>query len=199
MTSKGKDHLYTELSGDNGQKVASKSNELQLQIQFLTLFHKSESLVSGTSNLSCSPMAYNTTASLDNLSCINYVAFGKCQDRLGQFSWSKNDPNYSDVKLKVFKKDDKKESRLVQTLTMGEADFDQFMRLRNQLVKSVEIFHREENLSPVLIPTMSKDLDEQLKLANKVVDRVERTNKMICVTPLRYIVDKPAIFMLMSE
>ena len=136
-------------------------------------------------------MAYNTTASLDKLTCTNYVDFGKCQDRFGQFSWSKNDSNYLDAKLKVFRKDDKKEFRLVQNLTMGEADFNQFMRLRNQLVNAAESFAREENLTPKLIPTMSRDMDEQLKLAHKVVDVVDRTNRKICVTLLRYNVDKP--------
>ena len=76
-----------------------------------------------------------------------------------------------DVKLKVFRKDDKKEFRLVQNLTMGETDFNHFMRLRNQLVNAAENFAREEDLIPVLIPTMSKDMDEQLKLAHKVVGR----------------------------
>ena len=51
-------------------------------------------------------MAYNTTDSLDKLTCTDYVDFGKHQDRFGQFFWSKNDSNYMDVKLKVFKKDD---------------------------------------------------------------------------------------------
>ena len=68
--------------------------------------HKNKSLLSATSILSRSPMAYNTTDSLDMLTCTDYVHFGKCQDRFGQFYWSKNDSNYLDVKLKVFKKDD---------------------------------------------------------------------------------------------
>ena len=117
--------------------------------------------------------------------------FGKCQDRFRQFLWSKNDSNYLDVKLKVFRKDDKKEFRLVQNLTMGEADFKQFMRLRYQLVNAAKNFAKEEKFTPVLIPTMSKDMDEQLKLAPKVVDVVDRTNRKICVTLLRYNVDKP--------
>ena len=74
---------------------------------------------------------------------------------------------------------------------MGEADFNQFMRLRNQLVNAAENYAREENLTPVLIPTMSKAMDEQLKLAQKVVDVVDRTNRKICVTLLWYNVDKP--------
>ncbi len=104
------------------------------------------------------------------------------QDIFGRFSWSKNGSNYLEVKLKVFKKDDIKEFRLVETLTMGEADFNQFMRLRTQLVDAAEIFAREESLMPVLIPTMSKDMDEQLKLGYKVVDVVDRANRKICVT-----------------
>ena len=65
------------------------------------------SLLSATSILSRSPMAYNTTASLDKLTCTDYVDFGKCQDRFGRFSWTKNDSNYLDIKLKVFKREDK--------------------------------------------------------------------------------------------
>ena len=34
-------------------------------------------------------------------------------------------------------------------------------------------------------------MDEQLKLAHKVVDVVDRANRKICVTPLRYNMDKP--------
>ena len=122
-------------------------------------------------------MAYNSTASLDNLTCIDFVDFGKCQDRFGRYSWSKNDSNYLDVKLEVLKRDDEKEFRLVQKLTIGEADFKQFIRLRNRLVNVAEKFAREENLTPVLIPTMSKDMDEQLNLAHKVVDVVDRANR----------------------
>ena len=164
---------------------------MKLQNQSLTFIHKNKSLHSSTSFLSRSPMAYNTTVSLDKLTCTDSGDFGKCQDRFGRFSWSKNDSNYLDVKLKVFRKDDKKEFRQVQNLTMGEAYFNQFMRLRNQLVNAAESFAREENLTPVQIPTLSKDMDEQLKLSSKVVDVVDQANKKICVTLLRYDVDKP--------
>ena len=111
--------------------------------------------------------------------------FGKRQERVGRFSWSKNDSDHLDVKLKKFKKNDNKEFRLVQNLTLGEADFNQFMRLMNQLVNAAKNFAGEKKLTPVLIPTMSKDMDEQLKLAHKVVDVVDRANRKICVTLLR--------------
>ena len=163
---------------------------MQLQNYSLTFFHKNESLLSTTS-LFGPPMVYNTTASFDKLSCTDYVNFGKCQDRFGQFSWSKKDSNYWDEKLKVFKEDDNKEVRLVQKLTIGEAKFNQFMRLRNQLVNAAEKLSREKNLNRVLIPTMSRDIDEQIILAHKVVDVVDRANRKICVTLLRYNVDKP--------
>ena len=81
-----------------------------------------------------------------------------------------------DVKLKVFTKDGNKNVRLVPNLTMGEAEITWFMRMWNLLVIAAESFYREENLSPDVIPTMSKDMDEQLKLSRKVVDVVERAN-----------------------
>ncbi len=87
--------------------------------------------------------------------------------------------NYLDVKLELFRKNDKKEFQLVQNLTMGEASFNQLMRFRNQLVNAAENFAKEGNLTPMLITTMSKDMDEQLKLAHKVVDVVDRANRKI--------------------
>ena len=116
---------------------------------------------------------------------------GNVKTDLDSFFWSGNDSNYLDVKLKVFRKDDKKEFRLDQNLTIGEADFNQFMRLRNQLVNAAENFAREEKMTPVVISTKSKDTDEQLKLAHKLVDVVNRANRKIYVTLLRYSVDKP--------
>ena len=179
-----------ERSRDNDQEHAYIRNEMQLQNPSSTFFHKNKSLFSATSSQSRSPMTYNTTASLYKLTCTDYVDFGKCQDRFGQFFWSKNDSSYLGVKLKVFKKDDNKVFRLVPNLTMGEADFNQFVRLRNQLVNEAENFAREGDLTPVLIPTMSKEMDEQLKLAHKVVDVVDRANRKFSMTLLRYNVDK---------
>ena len=77
---------------------------------------------------------------------------------------------------------------------MGEADFNQYMRLRNQLVNAAKNFAGEENLAPLLIPTMSKDMNEQLELAHKLVTVVDRANRKICVTLLRYNVDKRESF-----
>ena len=135
-------------------------------------------------------MPCNTTAFLDKLTCIDYVDFGYCQDRFGQISGIKSDSKYLDLKLNVLKENVNKEFRLIQKHTMGEADFNQFMRLRNQLVIAAENFARLEDFTPMLIPTLSKDMDEQLKLARKVFDVVDRANKKHCVTLLRYNVDK---------
>ena len=137
-------------------------------------------------------MDYNTTETLDKLACTDYVDFGKSQDRFGRFSWSKNDSKYLDINLKVFKREDKNaEFRLRQSLSMGEADFKQFIRQRNQLVVAADNFLREENLSPVLQSTLCKNMEEQLKLVHKVIDVVDRPNRKICVTLLRYKADNP--------
>ena len=123
-----------ELSNDNDQKpknlpiwkcrptitkkVPYTCNKLHLQKPSLSLLHRNKSLLLAFIILFRSPI---TTASLDKLTCTDYRDFGKCQYRFGQSSRSKNDSNYLDVKLKVFKKDDNKEFRLVQNLQMGEA------------------------------------------------------------------------------
>ena len=132
-------------------------------------------------------MAYNTTASLDKLTSTDYVDFGKSSDRFGRFSWTKKDSNYLDIKLKVFKTEDKNaDFRLRQKLSMGEADFNQFVRQRNQQAVAADNFLREQNLQPVLQSKLSKDMEEQLKLVHKVIDVVDRPNRRICVTLLRY-------------
>ena len=74
---------------------------------------------------------------------------------------------------------------------MVEADFNQFIRQINQLVVRADIFLREQNLLPVLQATLSKDMEEQLKLVHEVIDFVDRANRRICVTLLRYNVDNP--------
>ena len=76
---------------------------------------------------------------------------------------------------------------------MGEADFNQFIRLRNQLVVAVRDFSREENLPPLQVKLLAKDIKEQLKLTHKVVEVVDRPHRKICVTMLRYNVEKPEI------
>ena len=136
-------------------------------------------------------MAYNTTASWDKLTCTDYVDFGKSSDRFGRFSWTKNNSSYLDIKLKVFKREDKNgEFRLRQNVSVGKADFNQFIRQRNQLLVAADNFLREQNLSSVLQSTLSKDMEEQLKLVHKVIV-VDRPNRRICVTLLRYKVDNP--------
>ena len=82
----------------------------------------------------------------------------------------------------VFKKDLDKDFPLVLFHTMGGADFNQFMQLKILLATTAEDFGREENLSPVLIPTMSKDMDELRKLAHKMNDVVDRANRKPFVT-----------------
>ena len=64
------------------------------------------------------------------------------------------------------------------------------MHLSNRVVLGVGNFVREKNLSPLVIPTLSKDMDEQLKLAHKLADLVDRANRKNCKTLLRYNMNK---------
>ena len=83
------------------------------------------------------------------------------------------------------------EYRLRRNLSMGEADFNQFIRQRNQLIVAANHFLTEQNLSPVLQFTLSEDMEEQLQLVHKVIDFVDRPNRRICATLLRYKEDNP--------
>ena len=136
-------------------------------------------------------MAYNTIASVGKLTLTDYMDFAKRQNRVGLASLTRNDSNHLDVKLKVCEKDDNKDFRMLRNFRIGEADFSQFKQLRNQLVLAAKNFRNEGNFATVLLPTMSKYMNEQLKLAHKLTDIVERANKKICVTLLRYNVENP--------
>ena len=136
-------------------------------------------------------MAQNTTAFLDKLACSDYVEFGKCQDRFGRNFWSKNSTDNLHVKLKVFKKDEDKECRMAQNLTLRETDFNQFIQLSIQLVVAVRDFSKEENLPRVQVKLLAKDMEKQLKFTHKVVEVVDRPHRKNGVTMLRYTVEKP--------
>ena len=91
----------------------------------------------------------------------------------------------------LFKRDEKKQFALAQNLTMGEADINQFVRLRNQLVVAVRDFSNEENLPTVQVTLLAEDREEQLRLTHKVVEVVDRSHRKICLNMLRYNVEKP--------
>ena len=95
------------------------------------------------------------------------------------------------VLIQLFKKDDNKNFQLVLKFTVGEASFSQLMQLRNHLGIAAENLSREKNLLLVPIQTISKDMDEQFKLAQKVNKVVDRAKRKICVTLPRYIVEQP--------
>ena len=95
-------------------------------------------------------------------------------------------------KIKMFKREDKNaEFRLRQNLSMRETDLNQLIRQRNQLVVAADNFFKEHILSPPIQSTVSKDMEEQLKLVHKVIDVVDRPIRRICVTLLRYKLDNP--------
>ena len=86
----------------------------------------------------------------------------------------------------MFRKDDTRDFRLVQNITLGESDLSIFVRLRNQPAVMAEQFGREQSLSLIQITTMSNDTEKQLKPVHKVVDFVDRPYRKICVTAAIY-------------
>ena len=84
----------------------------------------------------------------------------------------------------------KTEFRLAQNSTMGEADFNQFIRLRNQVVVAVTDFSKEGKLPPVQAKLLAFDMEKQLRFTLKVAEVVDQPPRRICVTMLRYNVEK---------
>ena len=148
------------------KKKTYEGNSFQLQILSLTLFFKNFSLF----QLSHSHIS---TVSLDKLTCTDYVDFGKLKTYRDNFFGPKLIPTTRMINLK-FSRETTTNFHLVQNLTMGEADLNQFLRLKNQFDNAAGNYGKEENMSPVLIPTMSKDKNEHLKRAHKVIDVVKR-------------------------
>ena len=176
-------------------------NQIDYKYQFLffqkSLFHSFLwikvvlLLLTSPNNKIESERTYNTRETLDKLACTDYLDFGKCQDRFGRIFWSKNSFDYLNMKLKVFKRDENKQFRLAQNLTMGKADFNQLFRLRNQLVVAVRDFSKEENLPPVQVKLLAKEMEEQIKLTHNVVEVVDRPHRKIFMAMLQYNVEKP--------
>ena len=98
-----------ELSRDNDQKKRIKATVFCSKNVYIFSIVGNSSFLEATIVLSHSPKVYNATAPLDKLTCTNYKDFVKCQDRVGRFSWSKNDSNHLVVKLKLFKRDENKD------------------------------------------------------------------------------------------
>ena len=111
-------------------------------------------------------MACNTTVSLNILGCTDYVDFGKVQDILGQFCWSKIDSNYLNDQLKKFKKDDNRDFRQVLNLTMRRTDF---IRLDVKLVDLVDRGNRNDcwTLMPYKVNKPENSYDQVQLFARK--------------------------------
>ena len=113
------------------------------------------------------------------------------QDRFGRFSWTKNEKNYLEIHFKVFKEDIANEFKRYQCVSLGQYDFKQFLRLRNQLIVAADNFTKEENLPYINVVGLSRDIDEQLKHVHKVIGIAEGAKRKVCVTLLRYKEDNP--------
>ena len=74
---------------------------------------------------------------------------------------------------------------------MGQYDFKQFLRLRNQLILAADNFTKEETLSYINVVGLSRDIEEQLKHGQKVIEIAEGAKRKVCVTLLRYKEDNP--------
>ena len=150
-------------------------------------------------------MALNTTSFEDKHLKTDFVDFGKHKNnRFGRISWSKNEKTekskYLEIQVKVFKMDQQGDFRVYQNLNMGESDFNEFLRMMNDLVVAATEFGKEQDLEPLPAytygsiktnRTFSRDMETQLKMVHKVWNVVDLPHRKICVTMLRYTVEDP--------
>ena len=95
-----------------------------------------------------SELAHNTTATLIKLAGTNYVDSGNCQmsRQLWTNSLVKKFLLLLERETQSVQKRGKQRISIGTKLTLREADFNQFTRLKNQLVVAVRDFSKEENL-----------------------------------------------------
>ena len=70
-------------------------------------------------------MADNTTASLERPSC-QFCIIWWVSGQIWTILWFEIDFSFLEVEIKVFKKDDNKDFRLLKNLTKGDTNFKQF-------------------------------------------------------------------------
>ena len=73
---------------------------------------------------------------------------------------------------------------------MGESDFHQFIRMRNQLVVAVRDFSKEENRPPVHLKLIPKRHGGATQTYTQSCEVVDLPHRKICITMLRYSVEK---------
>ena len=140
-------------------------------------------------------MSFNTTSADDKLTCTDFVDFGDNSERFGRISWTKIEKNganmkFLDIQAKLFKKDSQGEFRMCQKIGMGERHFNDFMRMKNELVIAVAEFRKLQNLQPAP-ENFTRDMEDQLKMMHQVYNVVDQPHRKIYVTMLRYKVDNP--------
>ena len=110
-------------------------------------------------------MTYNTTVFLTKSLVSAMWTLENANTDLVDSFWCEKDSNYLDVIFEFFWKDDDRDFQLVQNITMGESNFNQFKQPTNHLVVTNENFASEHTVSPIEI-TISSYLEEQLNFVH---------------------------------
>ena len=180
-------------------KGRQEPNKLMLRRLSLSFTLKNKSLFSATNvpPHNPPPMVQITTSCVETLKCTNFEVFGTLiifKTDIDKLFGRKLIPKFLEFTPTVVKKS------WHQTFSPGtqsfieKKDFIQVESLRNPLFVAAEHFRREENFSSVQKPTISKDKDEKLKLAHKLVNTLNRTKRKFCVTLLQHNVDELETF-----
>ena len=140
-------------------------------------------LTSTTSKIQ-SEKSYNNTAFFDKLSCTDYVGFGKCQDRFGRTSWSKNIFRLLGREIGSVQESWNELTSFGTKLDNGRDRPQSAYTTEESAGFCSQRLYQRRNFTPVKVKLLAKDMKEQLKLTHKVVEVVDRPHRKICVTML---------------
>ena len=121
--------------------------------------------------------AYRTTVFLDKLTLSNIVESDKCEDRFSHFFWSEKIWIIREENLNSKTKDIAASfgRYRYKVLKKRGIDFNKVIRLWNQQAVALHNYGRKQSLNPVSVPTISEELNEELKVDHKVVHAVDRS------------------------
>ena len=140
-------------------------------------------------------MTYSLIGSLNSLSCIHFVDFGKNEDCFGKISCSQkgnNDNKSLETQLKVFRKDNGGgQFRKHQQIYLGKSQLNQHQRFRNKIAVAVADFEKDENLQPLVTSPLLRDTHEQNRHVQKAITNVDRCKRKLNATIRKYDIQKP--------
>ena len=182
----GKESAYMETSRDNGKKRSTHKQTFEAPNSFFTFHSRKRNLFFSyqftISTTKTHGLQHNCAWPSQHVPTMKSLE--KVNTDLGQFHGPKQ-LTLLGCRTQSFHERWQQRFSASTQFYNGRVIFNQFRKLRNELVVTAEKFGGEQTLTPIQIPTISKFMDEQFKQAHRVVEVVDCPNRALSVTMLR--------------